>query len=80
MEAQSLLRFTSTGRRQRNRAGSCGQSPGDRAMTSVESQDNEGAMQIILAGVFVAGVVLLHWLVESFSESEKEPVRRNVRK
>jgi hypothetical protein len=37
-------------------------------------------MQIILAGVFVAGVVLLYWLVESFYESEKEPVRRNVRK
>lgn len=37
-------------------------------------------MHIILAGVFMAGVLLLHWLVESFYESEKKPVRRNVRK
>ncbi len=37
-------------------------------------------MHIILAGVFMAGVLLLYWLVEGFYESEKEPVRRNVRK
>lgn len=37
-------------------------------------------MHIILAGVFVAGVVLLHWVVQSFYESEEKPVRRNVRK
>lgn len=37
-------------------------------------------MHIILAGGFIAGVLLLYWLVESFFESEKEPVRRNVRK
>jgi hypothetical protein len=37
-------------------------------------------MHIILAGVFMAGVLLLHWVVESFYESEEKPVRRTVRK
>ena len=37
-------------------------------------------MHIILAGGFMAGVILLYWLVESFYESEKKPVRRNVKK
>jgi len=80
MEAQSLLRFTSTGRRQHSRVWRCGQSPGDRATTSVESHDNGETMHIILAGVLAGGVVLLLWLVESFYESEKKPVRRIVKK
>jgi hypothetical protein len=37
-------------------------------------------MHIILAGVFVAGVVLLHWVVKGFYESEDKPVHRNMRK
>lgn len=37
-------------------------------------------MHIILAGVFVAGVVLLHWVLECFYESENKPVHRKVKK
>ena len=80
MEAQSLLRFTSTGHRQRNRAWRCGESLGDRTTASVESHDNGETMHIILAGVLVGGVVLLVWLLDVFYESESKPVRRVVRK
>jgi len=37
-------------------------------------------MHIILAGALLGGVVLIHWVLESLCELEKEPVRRNVRK
>lgn len=80
MEAQSLLSFTSTGHRQHNRAWRCGQSPGDQAMTSVESDDNGETMHIILAGVLVGGAVLLFWLLDVFYESESKPIRRVVKK
>jgi hypothetical protein len=80
MEAQSLLRFTSTGHRQRDRAWRCGQSPGDQTTTAVESHDNGETMHIILAGVLAGGAVLLVWLLDVFHESESKPVRRVVRK
>jgi hypothetical protein len=37
-------------------------------------------MHIILAGALFGGLVLIHWVLKSLYESEKEPVHRSVRK